>query len=1194
MQFYAQGGGNVGMHMSAPPDMGGNAGWVPLNMVYGERNTGKGRGLAQRMMTPDPCQAVCFDEAMDLLWVGWESGRISSYLLPQLQVYTAVKEDRGPVLDIAAPSWGVISLSANSWRVHTKGCLSRYGAAFPQTGPAAIVSNKGESASFSCFSTPTTASQYGSSLIHIGTSAGTLMTYDMMQMHAKSEPWSRQVSEKKVGMTVMEAGNRGLVCCGFEDGKIALVDMRMNATSGVSTLVRREFSAHHGAVTSLSASGDFLVTCGDSQRPGFSDSMAKVFDLRAMRETMPIQFTYQSAPCQASFLRSGSMSLNGEEVVAAVSRFGMITLQNTVAENPAAMEAQFQAELNGARVKCFAAAMGGRVLAFGDSSGGCQLWSCGSYAPVGMVPPAIPILKPPKRSIHPAMLEEDPACSAVSIAVPPVLEGDPKGFLSTYPETLERAWAGTRQRRHINPQLLEHVVQHEGDPVGFIDLSALKKSTGINLNASGGTLLFGEDKSKAFTVADPRKKQGFQHAASGGPSSSMAAGAKEIDRPPKSMRRVNVFEVTKGFDSRLSEEYNKTEYIGLENRQPNCYVNALLQVLYAIVPLKNMLYSHLSGIEVSIADELGFLFHMMDCCRADGRGSEKSVEPRNLLRYYSHIPEAVALGLLEPSSKIALSRRAGLCMRFFLDRIQKEILRTEKRAQDGHASNAKDRAASGGASSNRRVGKNPKPLIDKAGTDGTRYITQAHALPAGHVGIEGLFGTRYKNVDGFKSGAKSERMSTSLIVDMEGISGDFCADVRSSFMRKVRVQRAWCEESKQYEPLVKSRYPTSLPTILCVNIAAETVEESLKAPMTMSIYTNGKGELKVSEVDEVPVDAEEGTKVYELFGVVSCIVDPFSSSSSSSSSSSTSSSTAGHLISHVLADNGKWHLFNDFAVSVVEDLSVISDFTSSWRQPCMFLFREQGVSKKWASLPEPERFYLDSSIFQTPSLSMQSGSGMRRTFLPLDPGELPAKDSIIAIDCEFVATSGEESEITASGRRVVTKASKLSLARVSITRETGVPFVDDYIVKSEPVVDYLTRFSGLHPGDLDPSVSTKHLVSLKTAYLKLRLLVDSGVKFCGHGLRKDFRMINIFVPQEQILDTVLLYRLPGQRAVGLRFLMHCILSENVQEGTHDAVEDALAALKLYKKYLEFQDSGSTSSVLEDLYRRGHESNWRVR
>ena len=67
------------------------------------------------------------------------------------------------------------------------------------------------------------------------------MTYDMMQMHAKSEPWSRQVSEKKVGMTVMEAGNRGFVCCGFEDGKIALVDMRMNATSGVSTLVRREF-----------------------------------------------------------------------------------------------------------------------------------------------------------------------------------------------------------------------------------------------------------------------------------------------------------------------------------------------------------------------------------------------------------------------------------------------------------------------------------------------------------------------------------------------------------------------------------------------------------------------------------------------------------------------------------------------------------------------------------------------------------------------------------------------------------------------------------------------------------------------------------------------------------------------------------------------------------------------------------------
>ena len=45
----------------------------------------------------------------------------------------------------------------------------------------------------------------------------------------------------------------------------------------------------------------------------------------------------------------------------------------------------------------------------------------------------------------------------------------------------------------------------------------------------------------------------------------------------------------------------------------------------------------------------------------------------------------------------------------------------------------------------------------------------------------------------------------------------------------------------------------------------------------------------------------------------------------------------------------------------------------------------------------------------------------------------------------------------------------------------GVPFIDSYIQQAEPVVDYLTRFSGLSPGDLDPSVSRHHITSMKGA-----------------------------------------------------------------------------------------------------------------
>ncbi len=90
------------------------------------------------------------------------------------------------------------------------------------------------------------------------------------------------------------------------------------------------------------------------------------------------------------------------------------------------------------------------------------------------------------------------------------------------------------------------------------------------------------------------------------------------------------------------------------------------------------------------------------------------------------------------------------------------------------------------------------------------------------------------------------------------------------------------------------------------------------------------------------------------------------------------------------------------------------------------------------------------------------------------------------------------------------RPSRLGLARVSIVRgegpQEGIAFIDEYILTTEPVVDYLTEFSGVKgnsfslilkringstAGDLDKTHSLFPLVSLKVLFIYYLALVNS-------------------------------------------------------------------------------------------------------
>ena len=89
-------------------------------------------------------------------------------------------------------------------------------------------------------------------------------------------------------------------------------------------------------------------------------------------------------------------------------------------------------------------------------------------------------------------------------------------------------------------------------------------------------------------------------------------------------------------------------------------------------------------------------------------------------------------------------------------------------------------------------------------------------------------------------------------------------------------------------------------------------------------------------------------------------------------------------------------------------------------------------------------------------------------------------------------------------------------------------------------------------------------------------------------------MINIHVPSEQIIDTVHIYHLPGQRMIGLAFLVKHLLGAGIQDASkgHDSIEDAHGALLLYRKYLELKQAGKFEETLNELYKRGHANQWR--
>uniref|UniRef100_T1JI87 RNA exonuclease 4 n=1 Tax=Strigamia maritima TaxID=126957 RepID=T1JI87_STRMM len=152
----------------------------------------------------------------------------------------------------------------------------------------------------------------------------------------------------------------------------------------------------------------------------------------------------------------------------------------------------------------------------------------------------------------------------------------------------------------------------------------------------------------------------------------------------------------------------------------------------------------------------------------------------------------------------------------------------------------------------------------------------------------------------------------------------------------------------------------------------------------------------------------------------------------------------------------------------------------------------------------------------------------------------------VAIDCEMVGVgdNGRESH----------------LARVSIVNHFGHCILDKYVSPQEKVTDYRTQFSGIRPGLLKKKGEPfKTVVKEVSDILKGRTLV-------GHALRNDLKVLFLSHPRRHIRDTS---RYKPFRSLfkgqipSLKRLSEKLLGVKIQDGEHDSVQDAQAAMRLY-------------------------------
>lgn len=1150
---------------------------------------------------------LCFDALQELLWMGNQGGHVTSYYGPALEKYTSFQvHSTDEIRQILTIDNGCLFLTRNNLRCSIRRGLKQfdYNDEYMEDMQCMIMTSP-ES-------------------VLMGGHQTKVIEIDLNKLQH-----IRQVDVSEPGCAIFRASNK-FICAGDTSGKITLYDH--------STLnAEHVLDAHTGTLSDFDIDGNLLVTCGYSNRMGnlAPDRYLMVYDLRFIRAMAPIKVVVDP-----TFLRFIPAYTNKLCVVSQVGHFQVL---DTTSVTPSSMML-YQVNTQGGVVLSFDISSNCQNMAFGDSSGYIHLFATNEQAAFNAYPQATEF-SDPVESFNPMHINDELAPFA-SIPMTYPSEGT---LFSDWPAHLCRKVY--RTPKPVEPELLRTMKMRHN--VGYAPNPGTTRRNQVPYDLKGENAnkkshipesSAGRDDTHINIPKIYRKvemkysKLGLEDFEFRYYNKTYFAGL-ETQIPNaycNGMLQVLYFiEPLRctmkshlcGCEFCLACELGFLFHMLDEQKGQTCQANNFLRAFRTIPEAAAL------GLILGDHDQLQGKVNLTRLIQNWQRFLHQQVHSETCIRepiYVDVVPEE--LSIMDSCHQDTSG--------FFM------VPGYEESASESHSDELESVELS-----------SEKPSTESVLQPNEREISIISRLFG--TQIETVLRCRCGHKTRRETHSTLTNLSyPTLSADASPIPISF-SQVLLHSLTSEQVIQAWCNDCSRYQPHVQKKLIKSLPDILALNCGLENprdvefwrtqlqfikkdppeLQEDINSPrkklcrygklckrqdcffLHKSDKNNQNSDassdsfdaddgLRTSYVpvglrlslagDEINVtqlteeneshEADDLTKEYEIYATVAHIKD---------------AKTAGNLVSSVKVGKtyhqrkekvtcSQWYLFNDFAITPIE-LSEALHFDMDWKVPCIIYFAHKNLNDYYdlsVQNPITSKVLFDESGIVNPKRTNQ-------TFVPLSPEEFPEKGSLVALDAEFVSLDQEQAELKSDGTRSTLKPSHLALARLTCVRGygplQGEPFIDDYIAMQEQVVDYLTEYSGIKPDDLIASVSTKHLTTLKSTYMKLRYLVDLGVIFVGHGLKKDFRVINISVPKNQVMDTVELLRLPRQRNISLKFLARYFLKIDIQSYTHDSIEDARSALRLYYLYEELAKNGDDhiKNIIKELYEFGRKVQWKL-